>query len=337
MSKVIAKKRSPFKGDEVLRVSIVVPVFNGEKTIFPLVEDIMAEVGLVFREVEVILVNDGSVDGSIQEMLRCRDLQPDLVKCINLTRNFGEHNAVMCGLHYVTGDCVAIIDDDRQNAPKDIVRLVRRLEEGFDVVYSYYADKQHSLFRNLGSKFNNWVATYTLGKPEDLYLSSFKVMRTFLAKKIIEYEGPFPYVDGLILQVTRSIGKELCSHSKRVIGRSNYGLLKLVRVWLSMYTGFSIIPLKIITVLGWLMSFIALALALLFAVSWHTGGLFLEREIPPGWASLIVCITFFTGIQLCVLGMLGEYVGRLFLHGNRMPQFVVRDEVLPEGGQRERE
>jgi polyisoprenyl-phosphate glycosyltransferase len=318
------------KSEEIIKVSVVVPVFNGERTIFALVEEIVAELGAVFREVEVVLVNDGSPDKSMEEMLRCRERYPRLVKCISLSRNFGEHNAVMCGLHYATGDCVAIIDDDRQNAPKDIIDLIRRLEEGFDVVYSYYNGKQHNFFRNLGSRFNDWVATFALGKPRDLYLSSFKVMRSFLVQKIVQYEGPFPYIDGLILQVTRSIGKQACSHSKREFGRSNYSFLKLIGVWLNMYTGFSVIPLKIITLLGWVTSFFSLALALFFAISWYTGGLFLKQEIPPGWASIIVCMTFFAGIQLCVLGMLGEYIGRTYLHGHQLPQFVVREVLLPD-------
>ena len=251
---------------------------------------------------------------------------PGKVRYVQLASNFGEHSAVMCGLHHVTGDCVAIIDDDFQNPPEEIIKLVEKLKEGHDVVYSYYEKKRHSLFRNLGSWFNDRVATWLLHKPPGLYLSSFKVMNRFLIKAVIRYEGPFPYLDGILLKITSNIGTQLCAHNEREEGQSNYTLGKLLQLWLNMFTGFSITPLRIASVIGFGMSLIGLLLAAFFILSRLKGGILFEQQVPAGWASLIVSVTLFSGVQLCVLGLIGEYLGRLLLTVNRAPQYIERDQ-----------
>jgi len=308
----------------VQRLSVLIPVYNSELTVGRLVDQVVETLGGEYSQLEIVLVNDGSADDSHQVLCAAVDRHPGVVKYARLARNFGEHNAVMCGLRYVTGDCVAIIDDDFQNPPREIIRLVNKLEEGFDVVFSYYEKKHHSWFRNFGSAVNDWVATRLLNKPAGLYLSSFKVMNRFLIDAVTSYQGPFPYVDGLILRSTSSIGQQLCDHSEREAGESNYTLGRLFRLWLNMFTGFSILPLRIASMLGLVMSAAGFALAILFVISWYTGGIFRAGTIPPGWASLIVTITIFSGLQLCVLGAIGEYVGRVFQTTSRAPQFVVR-------------
>lgn len=312
---------------EFAQLSVLIPVFNSEGSIGRLVDDVARTLRPEFDQLEVILVNDGSRDRSHDVAVAAAKKHPKIVKYIRLARNFGEHNAVMCGLHYVTGDCVAIIDDDFQNPPEQILRLVNRLRDGYDVVYGNYARKQHSRFRNLGSAFNDWVATLLLRKPKGLYLSSFKVMNRFLVRTLLEYTGPFPYIDGLILRATNAIGQEHCEHAPRTQGRSNYTLGKLASLWLNMFTGFSIVPLRVASLLGLAMSAVGFLLAIFFVLSWWFDGIFLQQDIPPGWASLIVCVTIFAGLQLCVLGMIGEYLGRLFQTTNRAPQFVVRETL----------
>lgn len=306
-------------------ISIVIPVYNSEKTIGRLVDTVINELSPCFKDVEVILVNDGSHDSSHLKALEIVERHSDNVKYINLSRNFGEHNAVMCGLRFVTGDCAAIIDDDFQTPPSEINGMVDRLREGYDVVYSYYEKKQHHWLRNLGSRFNDRISTWLLKKPSGLYLSSFKVMTRFLAETITKYNGPYPYIDGLILRSTHSIGTQLCRHNPRTEGRSNYNLRRLFLLWLNMVTSFSVTPLRLSAVLGFLMSLVGFLLAIFFVVSWSVGGIFASNEFPRGWASLIVTITIFSGIQLVVLGMVGEYVGRLFLTENEHPQFVIRE------------
>ncbi len=305
-------------------LSIVIPVFNSESTIQALIEKIHKELSPFFTRIEIILVNDGSSDKSHERVLEIIDKYPDIIKYANLARNFGEHNAVMCGLRFVSCECAVIIDDDFQNPPAEILKLVQKLSEGYDVVYSYYEHKQHHWFRNIGSKFNDWASVSLLNKPKGLYLSSFKVMTKFLAKTVTLYNGPFPYIDGLILRSTHSIGTQLCEHQARDIGQSNYNLRRLVRLWLNMATSFSIVPLRLSSILGFIMSGVGFLLALFFIISWSVGGLFTHEDFPRGWASLIVSITIFAGIQLVVLGTVGEYVGRIFLTQNQQPQFIIR-------------
>lgn len=310
---------------ELSSLSILIPVYNSEKTIGSLVDTVIAILRSHFKSLEIILVNDGSIDNSHSCALKAAKRYPGIVKYIRLARNFGEHNAVMCGLNYITKDCVAIIDDDFQNSPSEIIRLVEKLREGYDVVYSYYSEKRHSWFRNVGSQFNDWVATKVLKKPKGLYLSSFKVLRAVLVRRVIQSRGPYPYIDGSILRSTTKIGRLQCKHSERRAGRSNYTIPKLLHLWLNMFTGFSIIPLRIASYIGFFVSLSTIILVAFFIVSRLLGGVFIKQTIPTGWASLIVSITFFAGLQLCVLGLIGEYLGRLYLTVSRLPQFVVDD------------
>lgn len=307
------------------RVSVLIPVYNSQSTIGRLVDVVAETLSPHFRELEVVLVNDGSPDDSHSVILQAIERHPGLITYVRLARNFGEHNAVMCGLRHVTGDCVVIIDDDFQNPPDQILVLVEKLREGYDVVFSYYENKRHSWFRNLGSSFNDLVATWMLRKPRGLYLSSFKALNRFLIDAVTVYDGPYPYLDGLVLRSTSSIGQVLCDHREREEGESNYTLARLLRLWLNMFTGFSILPLRVASFLGFMMSAVGFTMALFFIVSWAVGGILKSDTIPPGWASLIVSITIFAGLQLSVLGVLGEYLGRVFQVLNRAPQFVVRE------------
>jgi len=238
----------------------------------------------------------------------------------------------MCGLNYMTGDCLAIIDDDFQNPPEEILKLLEKLKEGYDVVYSYYAKKHHSFIRNLGSTFNDWVASKMLQKPKGLYLSSFKVMTAALVREIIMYQGPFPYIDGIILQSTTRIGTQLSKHAARKKGRSNYTLRKLILLWLNVFTGYSIMPLRVVSVAGLFMSGFSVVLGIYFIISYKVGGILFDQPVPVGWASLIIAVIFYAGFQLAVLGLIGEYLGRLFLTVNRRRQYIVRDVYEHEIG-----
>jgi undecaprenyl-phosphate 4-deoxy-4-formamido-L-arabinose transferase len=315
-------------------VSILIPVYNSEGTIGQLVEVLVDTLRPHYEALQVVLVNDGSQDRSHEVATGLVQRYPGIVTYLRLSRNFGEHNAVMCGLNHVAGDCVVIMDDDFQNPPGEVKALVDKLGEGHDVVYSCYERKQHNWFRNLGSRFNDWVATHVLKKPANLYLSSFKAMDAFLVQLVTRYEGPFPYLDGLILRFTTRIGTQLVRHAKREEGHSNYNLRRLARLWLNMLTTCSVTPLRLASVIGLGMSVIGVGLALFFIVSYLAGGLLLNQPIPPGWASLIVCVTVFSGIQLSMLGVIGEYLGRLYLTENRLPQYAVRDLITGDEASR---
>lgn len=307
------------------RLTILIPVYNGALTIAKLVDVVIETLSTTTNLHEIVLVNDGSQDNSHQVILDIIERHPTYITYVQLFRNFGEHNAVMCGLNHVTGDAVVIIDDDFQNPPSEITPLVTKLLQGYDVVYSYYEKKQHNWFRNFGSKINDRVATILLSKPANLYLSSFKAISVPLVKIIIQYAGPFPYIDGLILRSTTNIGTQLVKHEQREEGKSGYTFGKLLSLWLNMFTGFSVMPLRIATYLGFFFSILSVVLVIFFTIVRLSGPIFLNTAIPAGWASTVILITFFTGLQLSIFGVFGEYLGRLFLTINESPQYLVRD------------
>lgn len=303
-------------------LSIVIPVYNGARTIAALVEA-LAEIQ-VPGGMEVVLVNDGSPDDSLAVCRSVAATSPLPITVISHSRNFGEHNAVMTGLRHAAGGHVITMDDDLQNPPSEVLRLYEFCRDGgHDVVYTHYAAKKHAGWRNLGSRFNGWVAGFLLDKPQGLYLSSFRCMSAFLVGEVIRYEGPFPYIDGLILQVTRAIGTLQVSHLPRAEGRSNYNLRRLIRLWLNMALNFSIMPLRAATLLGLVLSGIG-ALGLL-AVLIEA----LTDDPPAGWASTVAIVMLLGGAQLLMIGVAGEYLGRLFLTVNRRPQSILRSIERP--------
>lgn len=301
-----------------MKISVVIPVYRGARTISKLTEELIAKLGSYV--LEIVLVNDCSPDNSHQICLDLYKKYEGIVKYISLSRNFGEHNAVIAGLNHVTGDYAVIVDDDFQNPPEEIVKLINEAERGgFDVVYSYYEKKEHSLIRNLGSAFTNAIASYLLNKPRDLYLSSFKCLNRFAIDQVIRYKGPFPYIDGLIWRSTKSVGKVLVRHAKREEGKSGYTFRKLVRLWLNMFVNFSIYPLRMSTFLGVIFSVVGAVCSVAFIID-----KMLHPNIPVGITSILVVILTFSGVQLVILGLLGEYLGKLFMSDNQTPQYIER-------------
>ena len=299
-------------------LSIVVPVYRGAETIGQLVEALsrLAPAG----GLEIVLVNDGSPDNSGDVCRALLDTARVPLTYVEHTRNFGEHNAVMTGLRHANGAYVITMDDDLQNPPDEVVRLYDHARNGgWDAVYTRYSVKQHAGWRNLGSRFANKVADHLLDKPKGLYLSSFRCMSAMVVDAVTRYTGPYPYVDGLIMQVTRRIDGIEVLHLPRMNGTSNYTLTRLVRLWLNLATSFSLAPLRIATFAGAAMA----SLGTIGAAATIVEALLL-RETPTGWASIMVVLLLVGGIQSMILGVLGEYVGRTFLSTNGKPQGHVR-------------
>ncbi len=311
-----------------MTITIVIPVYRGAKSIGPLVHRLVDILGRGPDRLQIVLVNDGSPDNSHEVCLDLHAEFPDIVTYLKLARNFGEHRAVMAGLNHAQGDYVVIMDDDFQNPPEEVARLIdHAVKHNYDIVYTYYQKKHHHWFRNLGSKLNDIVANFMLGKPRGLYLSSFKCLNRFLVKEIIKYSAPYPYIDGLALRATQNIGTIQVRHEPRREGQSNYTFRKLVSLWLSMFVNFSVMPLRVSTIMGLIFSALGFLMSLVVVIEW-----LVSPDRQPGWPSVIVSVVLFSGVQLIMLGLLGEYLGRLFLTNNQTPQFVVRE--LHETGER---
>jgi undecaprenyl-phosphate 4-deoxy-4-formamido-L-arabinose transferase len=295
-----------------------VPVYRGAATIAALVAalaQLRPEGGL-----EVVLVNDGSPDNTAevcQEILRTATVA---VTYIEHARNFGEHNAVITGLRHTHGGYVITMDDDLQNPPEEVTRLYDHARLGnWDVVYTRYGHKQHAGWRNLGSRFANKVADWLLDKPPGLYLSSFRCMSPLVVRAVSRYRGPYPYIDGLIMQVTQRIDCIEVRHLPRAAGRSNYTFRRLVRLWLNLATSFSLAPLRLAMFAGAAMA----ALGGIGAVAVVAEALF-SPTTPSGWASTMTVILLVSGVQSLILGVMGEYIGRTFLSASGKPQGTVR-------------
>lgn len=305
---------------EKVKISVVIPVYNSQASLSELVRR-LGEVLKDFEEsYEIILVNDGSQDSSWEKVVELSKVHKEL-KGINLRKNFGQDNAIMAGLNYSSGRSVIIMDDDLQHDPADIPALSQKLKEGYDVCYAKFKVKRQSWFKNLGSWFNGKAANIILNKPKGIYLSPYKAIRREVVDEIIIYDGPFPYVDGLLFRVTRNITEIPVKHHPRLMGRGTYNLWRAINVWLKLATNFSVVPLRVAALLGFTSSCIGFVLAIIFIVQKLTGVF-----APPGWAALIVTVLFLGGVQLISIGVIGEYVGRLFLHHSKGPQFIIKSK-----------
>lgn len=301
-----------------IELSIVISVYNSENILDELINQIGMHTGFV-RSFEVVLVNDCSKDGSWNKILELSRKIP-CIKGVNLRKNAGQHNAIMAGLHHACGDVIITMDDDLQHSPAYLKDLYEKIAEGYDVCYAKFGRVLHPGWKIWGSRFNDMVATVLLKKPKDLYLSSFKALSGQIRDEIIKYDGPYPYIDGLILTVTENITTLNMEHFERYRGEGNYDLRKSILLWLKMSTGFSALPLRIAAILGLFFSTLSFFLMLLyFALK------FIAKDSPQGWTTLIMVMLFLGGIQLFSIGIIGEYIGRIYLNINKKPQFVIKE------------
>jgi len=305
--------------DRHVDVSIVVPVYRSEAILPHLAAKIADAFAALPWSYELILVNDVSPDQSWEVIVDLASRSP-AIRGLCLTKNVGQHNATMAGLSAVRGDVVVIMDDDLQHPPDAIARLIESVRSGADVCYTRYANRQHEAWKKIGSRFNDRIATILLKKPPGLYLSSFKALRRSIVDQVVKYDGPYAYVDGLILDITRRIDVVTIEHQARFSGEGNYNLRQSISLWLKMATSFSVFPLRVATILGMLLTAVSV-LGIVLIVSLKL----MHPSLATGWASLIVTVLFVGGIQTFCLGMLGEYLGRAYLKINKKPQYVIRE------------
>lgn len=309
-------------------LSIVVPVYRSEDCLDALVEAIAKALGPTGRRYEVVLVNDCSPDNSwpVIEAICQRSIN---VVGVDLRRNFGQDNAIITGLRLARGRYVAIMDDDLQHHPGDLPALVDKIEEGPDAVYADFRVKRQKLWKNLGSWFNGKFAEWVINKPKDIYLSPYKIIRKEVADAICKYEGPDPYIDGLLFQITSRIAQIPADHHPRHAGRSTYTFWKSVRVWARLAFSFSARPMRLVSWCGFVFAMLGLLLAVVVVLY----RLLFPESFPEnavGWTSLMVALLVLSGVQMFCFGIVGEYTGRTFLRVNNKPQTAVR-EVLNRG------
>lgn len=300
--------------------SIIIPCYNSSKTIRKVVELTMKELDQIQKTpYEFILVDDFSPDsGATVQELEALANDYSFVKVIELARNSGQHNAVMAGLNYASGDVLIAMDDDMQTHPSQLPVLFDEFDKGYDIVYGYYPQKKHSLFRNFGSYVNYLSVRLLIGKPKDMKTSSFWIIRRFVRDYVIQYKSQYTHLQGLFLRTTRNISSVPVKHFDREIGTSNYTFKKLIGLW-SNIMGYSIVPLRLATYCGYIFSLLGILGAVFIIIR-----KLMEPSMAMGWPSTMVAICFFAGINLLFLGLIGEYLGRLFLNMSRYPQFVVR-------------
>lgn len=308
-------------------ISFVIPCYRSAQTIRGVVEEIsvtmekMRDAGEQEYRYEIILVNDSSPDETF-EVIKEICAEREDVCGVNLARNFGQHAALMAGFHYVHGDIIVCLDDDGQTPAAEVGKLLAGLEAGSDVVYARYEHKQHSTFRNLGSKVNELMTRVILGKPKDLYLSSYFAARRFIIDEIVRYTNPYPYVIGLVLRSTKRIANVDVTHREREIGTSGYTVSKLFALWFNGFTAFSIKPLRFATAIG-----------VLTAVAGFLYGFYtiikklVNPYVPIGFSALMSMLVFLGGMVMLMLGLIGEYIGRIYISLNNSPQFVIRECV----------
>jgi polyisoprenyl-phosphate glycosyltransferase len=304
------------KEKSTIKLSIIIPVYRSELTLNSLYQKITGVARKFKYSYEIIFVDDSSDDLSWTVLLdiQKRDRR---VKIIQLTRNFGQHNALMCGFAHAYGDYIITLDDDLQNPPEEIPKIINMMKSGFDVVYGEYYEKKHNLFRNLGS----WLIQTLYKKIFSVNgnLTSFRIIKSEIVKGLLEYKKNYTFIDGLIAWQTKNIGYVLVKHDNRRDGKSGYTLRKLILLSLNMVTNFSIFPLQMASIMGFVMSFLGMIMAVYIIFKKLIYG------IPvTGFASTIVTITLFSGTQLITIGLIGEYIGRIHLNVNNKPQYRIR-------------
>ncbi len=308
------------------KISFVIPCYRSEKTLASVVAELTDKMKSLAGDYtyEVILVNDDSPDDTygVIQTLAAKD---DHILGISLARNFGQHAALMAGFHYVTGDIVVCLDDDGQTPASEADKLIGAVNAGADVAYARYAHKKHSFFRNFGSLVNEKMLQFLLGKPKELIVSSYFAAKRFVIDEVIRYDKSYPYMMGLVLRTTNRIVNIDVDHREREVGRSGYTLGKLLTLWMNGFTAFSVTPLRVSTWCGCIFAVFGFLYGIYTIIKHFVVGI-----APWGYDSLMSMLSFIGGMILLMLGLTGEYIGRMYIGMNNAPQYIIRETTNGE-------
>ena len=304
-------------------LSFVIPCYRSAGTIGTVVREIADTVAARQAEYdhEIILVNDGSPDEVAQVIDRLCETYPQIV-FVNLSRNFGQHSAIMAGFAQARGQIIVCLDDDGQTPADECFKLIDKVRQGYDIVYAAYENRKQSTFRNLGSRFNAACNHFFFGQPKDLQVNSYYACQRFVVDAALQYPNPFPFVTGLLFQSVSRYCNVPVTHRARLQGHSGYSLKKLISLWTNGVTAFSIKPLRFANYLGW----VTAAFGFVFALVTVVRKLF-DPGIEAGWSSTIAVLLVLGGVIIALIGVVGEYIGRIYLSINRCPQYVVRNVI----------
>lgn len=306
-----------------MKLSFVIPCYRSEKTI----ESVVNEIGVVvnnldINDYEIILANDCSPDNVWSVILKLAKNNPK-VKGISLAKNFGQHSALLAGYSQASGDIVVSLDDDGQTPIDELGLLLNKVDEGYDVVYAYYEEIKQNAFRRFGTFMAQKMGESMIGQPKNLKGSSFYVAKKFVIDEMIKYTNPYPYLAGLVFRVTKNVTSVQTHHRKRMEGKSGYSFKRLFALWFNGFTAFSVKPLElgayvgiIFAVLGFLYAFITMIRKIL------------HPEIIAGWSSVVSILLILGGMILIMLGLIGEYVGRIYISINEAPQYVIKERTI---------
>ncbi len=305
------------------KVSFVIPCYRSEKTLPSVINEIVETVTGKL-DYEIVLVNDCSPDNTFDVIKQLCQNNPNITG-INFSQNFGQHAALMAGMRQTSGEVVVCLDDDGQTPANEVFKLLDKLDEGYDTVYARYGNKKHSMLRNLGSKVNSVMTEQMLSKPKKLFISSYFAVKRFIVDKMLEYNNPFPYVIGLVLRATKNITNVDVNHRSREAGQSGYTFKKLISLWVNGFTAFSVKPLRIATFGGVMVAIAGFAFLIYTIVN-----KIINPDVLLGWSSIMAVMLMLGGLILLVLGMIGEYIGRIYICMNHSPQYVIKEIVKNE-------
>ena len=304
-------------------ISCIIPCYGSQNTITNVVESLRHEFSQrIEYEYEIILVNDASPD-NVLDVITSLAKDDSHIKVLDLAKNFGQHAAIMAGMNHGQGDIFIFMDDDGQTPPSQMWKLIDAIDETCDVVFGRYESKRHSLWRNVGSRINDYMARILIGKPKDLMLSSYFACKSFVVQEIAMYRGCFPYLAGLVLRSTKCMKNVTIEHKERAEGVSGYTARKLLMLWLNGFTAFSVRPLRVAGVIGSVIS----ATGFIYGIYIILRRLFIAPDTPLGWSSTMAALLFIGGVIMIMLGMIGEYVGRIYMNINNAPQYVIRERI----------
>lgn len=308
----------------MIKISVVIPCYNSEHTIKTVVDEVINTISArKGYDYEIILVNDCSPD-SVFDVISDMAANNNKIKGLDLAKNFGQHSAIMAGFTYVTGDIVLCLDDDGQTPACEMFSLIDALNE-YDLVFAKYTNKKHSAFRNFGSKVNDKMAQWLIDKPKGLKIMSYFACKRYVVEEVKKYDNPYPYISGLLLRATKRIGNVEIHHHERIEGKSGYTIKKLLMLWVNGFTAFSVKPLRIATITG-----VLAAVAGFFYSLYIIINKLIHPATPLGYSSTMAVLLFIGGMIMIMLGLIGEYIGRIYISLNNAPQYVIRKSVNTE-------